>query len=106
MTLTARAETAEDPTFLRRVRQAIVNAAIDVAAEAPNTTNHDARRVLASQILANPVGWAAAYAVGVAQNPNIGTGNSDPSDDTPDGDGAMQYVVNSLFDAYTQEPAS
>jgi hypothetical protein len=98
MSLTDRADVAEDPVFLRRVRQAMVGAAIDVAAEDPNTSNHAARRLLASQILANPNGWAAVYAVGVAQNPNIGIGGND---DPAVSDSPMPYVVNSLFNAYT-----
>ena len=93
-TLAERANIAEDPAFIRRVRQAAVNAAIDVAAELPVDP---VRRQLAARIVANPDGWAAVIAVGIAQNPNAGTGISDPVTD----DGALQYVANQLFDAYT-----
>lgn len=98
MTFAARAAIAEDPAFIRRVRTALTTAAVNVAAEPTNTDNHDARRLLSSQILANPNGWAAVVAVGVATNPNTGTGNSDPATD----DGALEYVIGGLFNAYTQ----
>ena len=61
------------------------------------TTNHAARRELAAKVLAAPNGWAEVFAVGVATNPNIGTGTSDPVDD----DGALGFVVASIWDAYT-----
>lgn len=111
-TLTARATTADNPAFQARVRQALVSAAIDIDAEAADHPNHENRRTLASQVLNGPYSWAQIIAVGVAQNPNIGSGSSDPSDDSPDGDSAMQYVVNGLWDAYcppaptTKEPTS
>lgn len=101
-TLTERAAVAEDPTFQRRVRQAIVNAAIDIKAEDAGTTNHAARSVLAARVLAKPNSWASVFAVGVAQNPNVGTGVSDPSTDDASGDGALQFVANGLWNAFTE----
>lgn len=78
----------------------MVNAAIDVAAEATPTPR---RRRLSEQVLANPDGWAVVFAYGAAQNSNVGLdGADDPSSD-PAGDGALQFVINSLWDAYTEE---
>ena len=91
------ATVAEDVTFVRCVRQAVVEAAINISSEDPGTTNHAARRELAAKVLAAPNGWAEVFAVGVATNPNIGTGTSDPVDD----DGALGFVVASIWDAYT-----
>lgn len=98
MTYSTAAQVAEDPTFVRRVRQAMCQAAISISAEDPGTTNHAARRALAARVLAAPNGWAEVFAVGVATNPNIGTGNSDPVED----DGALGFVVASIWDAYTE----
>lgn len=95
-TLTEQAAIAEDPTFVRRVRQAMVKAAVAVAAEDDQTANHTDRVALASAVLALPNEWARNFAIGVATNPNVGTGSSDPAED----DGALEYVVNSMWDAF------
>lgn len=95
--LVDRAELSESPEWRRRVRQAMTTAAIAVGAEADTTTNHAARRVLSAQVLANPDGWARTFAYGAAQDPSVGSDQSDPqSSDT-----ALQGVVAGLWDAYT-----
>lgn len=100
-TLTERADIAVQPAFIRRVRQAMIQAAADVAAEDPGTSNHTARVAFAKVATTYPSEWAKNFALGVANNSNIGTGTSDPADDSPDGDGALQFVLNSLWDAYS-----
>lgn len=96
-TLTEQAEIAEDPAFVRRVRQAMAKAAIAVAAEDPEAANHADRAALSSAVLALPNEWARNFAIGVATNGNVGTGSSDPVED----DGALEFVVNSLWDAFS-----
>ena len=100
-TLTERADVAVNPAFIRRVRQAVIKAAADIAAEDPSTANHAARVALAKVVTTYPTEWAKNFAFGVANNTNVGTGSSDPADDSADGDGALQFVVNSLWDAYS-----
>lgn len=99
-TLTEKAVVANDAVFIARVKQGIVQAAADVHAESDETAGHGLRAAWASQVLVDPHGWAARVAIAVANNPQIGTtGSNDPADD-PDGDGALQFVVNSLVDAF------
>lgn len=95
--LADQANHAEDPEFVRRVRQAMVKAAIAVAAEDPSTAGHARRIALASAVVALPNAWAANFAIGVATNGNVGTGVSDPLID----DSALEYVTNSLWNAFT-----
>lgn len=100
-TLADVARIAENDTFIRRVRQAAVRAAANVQAEAPEAKNHEARSRFALAVLTLPNDWARTIAVGVANNPNVGSGVSDPSVDSRDGDSALEFVVASLWDAYS-----
>ena len=47
-----------------------------------------------------PVGIGAGIAIGVANNPNVGSGTSDPSVNSPDGDSAMEYIMGQVWDAF------
>ena len=97
--LSDRADLITYEPLLKRVRLAIVSAAIDVAAEPTETPNHTFRATLAQQILRNPGPWADVFVHGVLVNPNVGIGGEqDPTDEA--GDSSLQYVVNSLWDAY------
>lgn len=95
-TLAEAAQYAEDPDFIRRVRQAMTKAAANVAAESEQANNHADRVLLAKAVLALPNEWARNFAIAVANNPNVGTGTSDPLMD----DGALEFVTNSLWDAF------
>lgn len=98
--LAQRAAYAAEPQLIARVQQAVLLAAIDIAAEAipdPITTTYTRRRQFVGAVLARPTTWAYAFAGGVVMNGNVGTGVSDPLTD----DDALQYVVNSLWDAYS-----
>lgn len=97
-TLAERAGIAEDVEFIRRVRTAMVTAAVAVQAESDATPDHDKRAELAAAVLEFPNEWAKNFAIGVATNPNTGTGTSDPAED----DGACEFVVNSMWDAFTK----
>jgi hypothetical protein len=96
-TLAESAQYAEDPAFIRRVRQAMTKAAQNVASESDQTANHTDRVKLASTVLALPNEWAQNFAIGCANNGNVGTGTSDPLVD----DGALEFVVASLWDAFS-----
>lgn len=100
MSLTTRADVADDPAFIRRVRQAMTKAAADVAAESDQTANHANRAALSKAVLTFPNEWAKVFAIGVANNPNVGSGTSDPSVDNPDGDSAMEYIMGQVWDAF------
>lgn len=95
-TLAEAAQYAEDPAFIRRVRQAMCKAAANVAAESDQTANHTDRVALAKAVLALPNEWAQNFAYAVANNGNVGTGSSDPLTD----DSALEFVVNSLWDGF------
>lgn len=98
--LIEKANVAEDDTFIRRVRQAMTKAAADVAAESDQTANHANRAALSKAVLTYPNEWATVFAIGVANNPNVGSGSSDPSVDSPDGDSAMEYIMGQVWDAF------
>lgn len=90
--------TDRSPLF-PRVILAIVRAAVNVAAEDTTVEGYDtARQALAGQVLRNPDASARMMIWGVLTNANIGTGTSDPLTD----DGALEYVISSLWDAYAE----
>lgn len=101
MSLTNKASVADDPAFRRRVRQAATTAALNVASEDPNTANHEKRKAFATAVLTLPNQWAQIIAVGIANNGNVGSGVSDPSVDSTDGDSALEYVMSTVWDAYS-----
>lgn len=68
---------AEDAAFRKRVELAIVQAAIAIVNEDPNTAAHGARVVLAYQVLGSPAQYAATMAVGVAADGAITLGSTD-----------------------------
>lgn len=92
MALTDQADLATAPGFRRRVLVAAMQAARDVAAEAPSgDESKDLKRAqLAAQILNNPGGYEDRWAWAVAANGAITYAS-------PDSD--IQWTVNSLFDA-------
>lgn len=80
-------------SFREKVHAAVVKAAVDVAAEAPDPGERTRlRRALSARVLENREGtdYAALFAIAVASNPVI-TGNSSDND--------IQFTVNSLWDA-------
>lgn len=105
-TLLERAELAEDADLRRRLRQALAMVAATVAAEpAPEDPEqvgrHQARLSLAVQVSRDPNSWVKSFAVGVANNPNVGQPEDDPTANTADGDDALLWVVTSLWDTFT-----
>lgn len=99
-TYSQRSEVANDPVFINRVKQAALEAAVNIYSEDEETEGHDRRSRLAALVTAYPDEWARRLAVAVANNSNVGTESSDPSMDSPTGDGALAYVIASIWDAY------
>lgn len=101
MTLySAKALVAADPAFVARVEIATMEAAVAISNEAPGTANHANRVQLALVVIRNPSETSRRFATGVATNPNVGTGVSDPSVDSADGDSALAFVIASIWDAF------
>lgn len=86
---------AEDGTFQARVRQAVITAAVQIMADAPENTPqaiavHAKRAALATRVLLDPTSLQRAWAYMVASNTAI--------DDTST-DGDLQWTVNSMWNA-------
>lgn len=84
---------AQLPSFRARVVAAVAVAAVNVAAETPDASERSRlRRALAARVLENreDVDYAARFAIAVARNPVV--------DETSD-DNAIQFTVNSVWDA-------
>lgn len=86
--------------FVGRVRQAVLEAAVSIYNEDPDAPNHAIRAALAAKVIAYPEEWARRFGGGVANNGNVGSGTSDPSQDSSDGDSALGFVVSSLWDSF------
>lgn len=83
------------PELKRRVRQAVIKAAIAIHAEGRNTPNHEARLQWAKMVLQRPTRYGDLVLSGVCVNPAIvGKGN-----EATDAD--VQGAVDGLVDAYT-----
>jgi hypothetical protein len=92
------ADLATDPAFRRRVRAAMVVAAVQVAAEQANPNQPERsnlRRSLATNIFADLDDHEERFAHAVAANPVITTDSSDSD---------LQFTVNSVFDAVAGAP--
>lgn len=98
-TLAERAEISNDGIFINRVKVAMLEAAIAIVNEDPQTASHAERATLALQTINSPDEWARRMAVAVVTNPNTGSGSSDPAVDDADGDSALQFVVASIWNA-------
>lgn len=80
-------------SFREKVLAAVIKAAVDVAAEAPDPGERARlRRALSARVLENREGidYAALFALAVASNPVITAASSDND---------IQFTVNSLWDA-------
>lgn len=86
---------AEDGTFQARVRQAVVTAAVQIMADAPENTPqaiavHGKRAALATRVLLDPTSLQRAWAYMVVSNPAI---------DNASNDGDLQWTVNAMWNA-------
>lgn len=77
MALIDQHDVAENVTFQKRVKVAIVNTALTVAAEPTNTPAHTARLTLALNVLNDPARFAVLMAFGVAAAPNVDVNSAD-----------------------------
>ena len=84
-----------DQDYQDKVRYFLVKAAIAVMAEDGATDNHAARVLFAQKCLAGTAS-VASYALGVSTNATI-KGKIDAGTDY---DSDLEFVVNSMFDAY------
>lgn len=93
MTLHDQAELAQFKGFQDRVLVAAVQAARDVAAEAPSgdPRKDELRATLATNLLASPESYAERFSWAVAANGSISFASSDSD---------IQWTVNSLWDAF------
>jgi len=83
-------------TFNRRVTQAAEAAATNVMAESAATPGHTERAALADRVFRYPLDMGRLIARAVLNNPNCGSGVSDPLDS----DDALLFVVSSLWNAF------
>jgi hypothetical protein len=84
---------AADDTFIRRVRQAIITAAIAISAEASsgNESIDKARLSLSTMVLREPTRWARIFVYGVATYSSLTAGSSDT---------VISNAVTSFWNAY------
>lgn len=99
-TYSARSAIATDKVFINRVKQAALEAAVAVQNESDTTEDHNQRARLAALVVAYPDEWAKRIAAGVSNSATIGTGQSDPSQDSVAGDTALASAVTSLWGPY------
>lgn len=99
-TYSARSAIAADKTFVSRVKQAALEAAVAVQNESDTVADHDQRARLAALVVAYPDEWARRIAAGVSNSATIGTGQSDPSQDSVAGDTALAAAVGALWGPY------
>jgi hypothetical protein len=91
MSFLSQQQLAQDADFRLRVRNALAKAAINVCAEAPETTNHTNRCNFATLALRDPERYGDVVAQGVVTNAVI---TAESADD------AIEFTVNSMFNAY------
>jgi hypothetical protein len=91
---------ADDDRLIGALTAALVKAAIDIAYEDPETDNHNARVALAYQVLSQPTEYAERFRWGVTSNATVL--DKWTNDDIAGAVGDLQFVINSLWDAYSR----
>lgn len=91
------------PTFLGRIEVCIIKSAIAVLNEAPTVAKHAIRLNYARKVVENPPGYAERMAVGVVTNATIDTKSLVDSTGATVLDSEIEFQVNSMWDAYSQE---
>jgi len=101
LTFNEQAQQISNPQLIARTAAALVKSALAIMAEDAKTKGHEARAAYANAVLANPMTWAARYVWAIVSNPNAGAGSKDdPLGLAIDNDNAMQFIVNSVWNAY------
>lgn len=90
--------TPESAVLLQQVAVAVAVAAVNVMSEAPATENHAARLTWATRALGDALQEGRRMVWGVLANPTVAQSPLDQPDDT------IQFVINSLVDAYARLP--
>lgn len=87
-----------DATFVKRVEEAIVTAAIQISGEGSSN-----RTRLTRKVLANPSGYAALMAVGIAQDATVAADAGSPFNQALVTDAHITAAVTSQWNAYALE---
>lgn len=105
-TLHDRFDAARDDTFFPRVRVALAITAAQIAAEDPETANHDNRVAYARDVFRNPDTHVGYWMFALQGSPNFGTGVDDPADNDPNGEGdsSLLWTIASMWDSYAEMP--
>lgn len=88
---------SSDSGFIDRVTMAAVNAALNISAESPSTTNHSNRANLAQRVLMSPKRFGELMAQACAVNSTI---NAAHTNEQPIPDNDIEFVVASVWNAY------
>ncbi len=103
MSLQDAAEMAQDDRLRGPVQAAIITAALNIINEDPTVEDHQHRYYLAQRVLREPQGYVDRFCWAVSTNSTI---RGKWSDDDIDGAlGDLQYVVDSVWDAFADIPA-
>lgn len=97
-TLIEQADIAEDDTFIRRVRQAMIKVASDVRSEDAGTDSHSARVEFAKAVTSYPNHWARCLAYAVATH--WAAGNDDASSDPVLNDATVEFQVSAVWNTF------
>ncbi len=104
MSLRDAAEMAQDSQLRGPVQAAIITAALNIINEDPNAEDHQHRYILAQRVLREPQGFVERFSWAVATNSTI---RGKWADDDIDGAlGDLQFVVDSVWDAFADIPAA
>lgn len=91
MAFLAQQQLATDPTFLLKVRHAMVKAAIAIQNESTGTPNHTQRAAYALKVLAAPDDYDELFSMGVVTDESISSSSTDAT---------LENRVNALWNAY------
>lgn len=105
-TLQDRFSSAQDNSFFPRVRVALAITAAQIAAEDPETPNHENRVAYARDVFRHPDEHVGYWMFALQGSPNFGTGTEDPADNDPNGEGdsSLLWTIASMWDSYAAMP--
>lgn len=103
MSLQDSAEMAQDQRLRGPVQAAIITAGLNIINEDPATEDHVYRYALAQRVLREPQGYVERFAWAVSTNPTILSKWA--GDDVDGALGDLQYVTDSVWDAFADIPA-
>lgn len=89
---------AKDSTFIDRIVGAVAKAALAIMAEGSNTSGHQQRCQIATQVLQNPDTWKQKFAYAVAMSSTV-LGLTTPLTATNPTDVQLDSAVSSVWNA-------